>query len=74
MYGGIHHQHVLSELHEYNISKGEWRRHTIKPDNKAWAVVGHTAHVVGNIMYVFFGHSPKYGYVNYVQECNLGML
>ena len=31
--------------------------------------MGHTAHVVTNRMIVIFGHSPKYGYLDTVQEC-----
>ena len=30
--------------------------------------MGHTAHVVANRMIVIFGHSPKYGYLDTVQE------
>ena len=30
--------------------------------------MGHTAHVVSNRMIVIFGHSPKYGYLDTVQE------
>lgn len=35
------------------------------------SVVGHTAHIYNNTMFVIFGHSPDYGYMNTVQECNL---
>ena len=72
MYGGIHGQYVLSELWQYNISMNRWTQMVIQPGDVARAVVGHTAHVVDNIMYIFFGHSSIYGYVNSVQECNLG--
>ena len=38
-------------------------------------VVGHTSHVVhttdGDIMFVIFGHSPIYGYMNTVQKYNI---
>lgn len=36
------------------------------------AVMGHTATVVDNKMIVIFGHNPNYGYLNTVQEFNLG--
>jgi hypothetical protein len=31
--------------------------------------MGHTANVQSNRMIVIFGHSPKYGYLDTVQEC-----
>ncbi len=34
--------------------------------------MGHTATVISNRMIVLFGHSPKYGYLNTVQEYHFG--
>ena len=36
------------------------------------AVSGHAAIVVADMLLIFFGHSPKYGYVNHVQEFHFG--
>lgn len=33
-----------------------------------FAVAGHTAHAVGDQMYVIFGHNPHRGYLPYVQK------
>ncbi len=33
--------------------------------------MGHTANVLSNRMIIIFGHSPKYGYLDTVQECKL---
>lgn len=34
--------------------------------------MGHSANVIANRMIVIFGHSPKYGYLNTVQEYHFG--
>ena len=34
--------------------------------------MGHTANVIANRMIVIFGHSPKYGYLDTVQEYHFG--
>ena len=77
MYGGLVDNKISNELWLFNISAREWipidldlvkRSHTL---SNYLHVVGHTAHIIGNRMYVIFGHSPVYGYLNTVQECDL---
>ena len=68
MYGGMVSNSVTSELWAYSIKKNEWSH---SKNDRAVAVVGHTAHLIDGIMYVIFGHSPIYGYMNTVQECNM---
>lgn len=45
-------------------------------DNSPWAmplsVAGHTAHFIGNEMYVFFGYNPYHGYLHQVQVYSTG--
>lgn len=35
------------------------------------AVVGHSANIVGNSMYLFLGFNPIYGYLNFIQKYDL---
>ena len=44
-----------------------------KNQQKQVAVAGHTAHVIDAKMYVIFGFNPERGFVNSVQEIDLGM-
>ena len=44
-----------------------------KNQQKQVAVAGHTAHVIDAKMYVVFGFNPERGFVNSVQEIDLGM-
>ena len=72
MYGGLR-RVILDELWKFEIMTNSWSRVEVNAadqDNMI-AVVGHTAHIIGGIMYVIFGHSPDYGYMNTVQEYNL---
>ena len=77
MYGGLLDNEITDELWLYNISASEWipinlaMIKSVHAASQYLKVVGHTAHVIGDIMYVIFGHSPVYGYLNTVQECNL---
>ena len=79
MYGGtMRSGHVSHELWALDLNSLIWERvetsqgqcmasETAKlcgPINS----MGHTAHVVANRMIVIFGHSPKYGYLDTVQE------
>ena len=77
MYGGLVDNEITDELWLFNISAREWIpiglelvKHS-HPLSTYLRVVGHTAHIIGDIMYVIFGHSPVYGYLNTVQECDL---
>ncbi|KAL5020999.1 hypothetical protein ScPMuIL_000154 [Solemya velum] len=65
MFGGVVGKNVSRGLWIYTISQNTW---DYKPSNASIRVAGHTAHVVDDVMYVFFGHNPKYGYMNIVQE------
>ncbi|XP_055955305.1 attractin-like protein 1 [Patella vulgata] len=67
MYGGVVNGRVMSDMWVYNIINTNWTQLTSSPYN----VSGHTAHIVDGIMYVFFGYSPKYGYMRIVQEYDI---
>lgn len=71
MYGGLQGKTITNELWRFDINSHEWTLNAGKPNNTGKAVVGHTAHVIDGIMYVIFGHSPVYGYMNTVQEYNI---
>ena len=61
---------VREDLWSFDIGTLLWHKH-LPTFGEARAVVGHTAHMIDGIMYVIFGHSPIYGYMNTVQECNM---
>ncbi|XP_045189684.2 attractin-like protein 1 [Mercenaria mercenaria] len=65
LHGGVSGQHIESRLWIYNATQNIW---SYKDYNETKAVAGHTAVVVNNTMYIIFGHSPVYGYMNRVQE------
>ena len=82
MYGGtMRSGHVSHELWALDLNTLVWERvetsqgqcmaseaaRLCGPINS----MGHTAHVVSNRMIVIFGHSPKYGYLDTVQEYHL---
>merc|ERR1712209_197620 len=80
MYGGtMRSGHVSRELWALDLKNFIWERvETSQGQCMASEVaklcgpinsMGHTAHVVTNRMIVIFGHSPKYGYLDTVQEC-----
>ena len=77
MYGGIIGKEITDEMWIYNLSSNSWISisselvSSYHPGNTFYAVVGHTAHLIDGIMYVVFGHSALYGYMNTVQECNM---
>lgn len=88
LYGGIFRNHtVTSELWVFDTIANSWDlqvynyknyNHHNKPCKNSdycppIAVMGHTATLVDNKMIVIFGHNPNYGYVNTVQELNLGL-
>ena len=68
---------ISDELWLFNISAREWIQIGLSIVQKKYPVstylrvVGHTAHIIGDTLYIIFGHSPVYGYLNTVQECNL---
>ena len=74
MYGNT----VTNELWQFDLEEREWTlldpeaiNEITKTEQNRLAVVGHSAHVVRGIMYIIFGHSPIYGYMNTVQQCNI---
>ena len=71
IFGGVSGKHTESRLWVYNLTTNLW---TYKDYNETKALAGHTAVLVDNIMYIIFGHSPVYGYMNRVHEINLGKL
>ena len=76
MFGGVtgaNDTNVSRTLYIYNISANRWSYSSIAENiTIPVAVSGHTSHLIGNIMYVIFGHSPIYGYKNRVQEYHIG--
>ncbi|KAK2177373.1 hypothetical protein NP493_601g02014 [Ridgeia piscesae] len=78
MYGGLLGGAIVTdELWEFNVVTNHWTRINLQvikrdhPESMYFATSGHTAHVIDGVMYVIFGHSAIYGYLNTVQECNL---
>ena len=74
MFGGLEHITITDELWRLDLNKESWHLVNVKttsPAHEVMAVVGHTAHVIDGIMYVVFGHSPVFGYMNTVQEYNI---
>lgn len=77
MYGGVVGDVISDEFWQFNTTSREWLAIDLEViqsqhSSSQWrAVSGHTAHVIDSIMYVIFGHSPVYGYMSTVQECDL---
>ncbi|XP_052771601.1 attractin-like protein 1 isoform X2 [Mya arenaria] len=68
VYGGVSSKHIESFLWTYNIATYMWSSQDF---NVTRAVAGHSAVLIGSKMYVIFGHSPIYGYMNKVQVMDL---
>eukprot|EP00106_Octopus_bimaculoides_P002004 XP_014769446.1 PREDICTED: attractin-like protein 1 [Octopus bimaculoides] len=73
MYGGVVGNNISNEFWMFDLGQEVWT--LLK--NSTWesyqlAVSGHTAHVVDDVMHVFFGHSPIYGYLHCIQEFYFG--
>ena len=77
MYGGLIGTKITDEFWQFNMTSSEWVQVDLdfiksKHSESQWrAVVGHTAHVIDSTMHVIMGRSPRYGYMNTVQECDL---
>ena len=77
MYGGVIGTQITDEFWQFNMTSKEWLQVDLPfiqsehSDSQWHAVAGHTAHVIDGTMYVIFGRSPVYGYMNLVQECDL---
>lgn len=67
--------HITNELWMLNMDTLRWTLLSYA-DNSPFAmplsVAGHTAHFIGNEMYVFFGYNPFHGYVHQVQVYSTG--
>jgi hypothetical protein len=83
MYGGtMRSGHTSRELWALDLDLSSWDRVDVNSgqcmsngDHKLCGPLhsmGQTANVIANRMIVIFGHSPKYGYINTVQEYHFG--
>ncbi|XP_076460551.1 attractin-like protein 1 isoform X2 [Babylonia areolata] len=66
VYGGVRKGEVMDELWVFDPATSNWTH--LATASSGYPVSGHTAHVVGRTMLVFFGYSPKFGYMNRVQQ------
>ncbi|ESO82825.1 hypothetical protein LOTGIDRAFT_108840, partial [Lottia gigantea] len=67
MYGGVSEGLVFNDLWKYDIVLSNWTQLT----SSRYNISGHTAHIFDGTMFVFFGYSPKYSYLNIVQEYDI---
>lgn len=83
MYGGKIDStgNVSSQLWVFHIQNQTWVLLSPQVAQEQYAVVGHSAHIVPPVqkdssatMLVLFGHCPLYGYVNQVQEYDIGKM
>jgi len=79
MYGGVMRSgHVSKELWSFDLDSREWDKETVIRGRCLGELcgeihcAGHTATLVENRMILMFGHSPKYGYMDTVQEYHFG--
>lgn len=76
LYGGIlSNGTVVNSLWTFDMVSSSWeRQHSqcITGYCSPLAAMGHTANLIDNKMIVIFGHNPVYGYLNTVQEFNIG--
>lgn len=71
VYGGLVNKQITNEFWVLDVDSLNWTLSTTSNNPRIQlSVAGHTAHALGDIMYVIFGHSPLYGYLNTVQEYN----
>ena len=69
IHGGVSGQHIESRMWVFNITSSSWSYHDY---NNTFALAGHSAIILDDVMYIIFGHSPLYGYLNRIHEVNLG--
>lgn len=76
MFGGvIHKKDVTNELWSLDILTLEWKLEdpgSASPDAIPSAVAGHTAHIIGDEMFVFYGYNPYQGYIYKIQKYKIG--
>lgn len=69
IYGGmVYDKNVTNELWRYTFDTNTW---TLLSSDNAIPSLGHTAAKVEGEMIIIFGHSPIYGYLNYVQHYDI---
>ena len=85
VYGGVAEGRVVNELWRLDTLRNTWSliNITVSANQTSGQGTGqqtmplpgsgHTAHVVNRTMYVVFGYSPAYGYMNQVQTFQLGL-
>ncbi|XP_030841397.1 attractin-like protein 1 isoform X3 [Strongylocentrotus purpuratus] len=68
MFGGsLSGSGITAEMWSFDLASQTWTNMTDGPH----ALEGHSAHVIDDVMVVFFGYSPIYSYINLVQEYNI---
>lgn len=80
LYGGLlKNGSIVSDIWEFDLRMERWRE--IRDTkligtlvSERLASTGHTATLVGSTMVVIFGYNPLYGYLNYVQHYDMGLL
>ncbi|VDL83459.1 unnamed protein product [Nippostrongylus brasiliensis] len=80
MFGGvIERKNITNELWSLDLHKKVWKKESDENNDlmksekvkvPPLAVSGHTAHVIGSEMFVFFGYHPEIGFVHNVQIYN----
>ncbi|KJH43856.1 kelch repeat protein [Dictyocaulus viviparus] len=76
MFGGvIGRKNITSELWSFDLQTKKWTLEGGENNDVMLAplsVAGHTAHVIGSEMLIFFGYHPEIGFVHNVQIFNFG--
>ncbi|XP_041477758.1 attractin-like protein 1 isoform X4 [Lytechinus variegatus] len=68
MYGGsLFGSAITAEMWSFHLPSLTWTNMTDGP----YALEGHSAHIIDDVMIVIFGYSPIYSYTNLVQEYNI---
>ena len=70
MFGGVVQNTVSNELWMLHSGTLKWHPVLAKDSTKILATAGHTAHAIGDGLFIFFGHNPIYGFLNTVQYYN----
>lgn len=72
MFGGVIDERVVTnELWSLDLGTLEWTLENTNnnaSDAMPGAVAGHAAHLIGDEMLVFYGHSPYFGYMYNIQK------
>lgn len=80
MFGGVvSNGTVTAELWSLNLTSRKWNPVQISKSRECYhkmcgpvAATGHSAVLVKDRMYIVFGYNNIYGYLNVVQEYNIG--